>query len=199
MKILRSLLVWAMLLAPMSMYAQPGQNEILFNTGVFSPKENLKNLSKKDALFTQSLFGGKHYVVIQFYSLPTVELKNKLQNLKIDLIDYLPRNAYTAIVPETVDINNLRSFNIRSIFVLNKDQKSSEAIQTNQIPDYASKQTGFADVSVILYPNISSTQLISATAEMNSKLLEDMPMFRTVTLRIKKEKLEDLINLPFLF
>lgn len=197
MKILRSLLIWAMLLAPVALFAQSGTNEILLNAGTFSPEENFKGHTNKDALFNQSLFAGKHYVVIQFYNLPTVAIKNKLQSLQVNLIDYLPRNAYTAVLPENLNLTNLKSLNIRSIFVLNNNQKSSDAIRSKQIPAHAVKQAGYADVSVILYPNISGQQLLTATAGMQTKLLEDMPMFRTVTLRIKTDKLNYLLSLPF--
>lgn len=197
MKVLRILLLWLLLFAPAALFAQPGSSEVLLNAGKYVPPENFKNLSIKDVLFTQSLFAGKNYVVIQFYNLPAEATKNKLENLQIKLVDYLPRNAYTAILPANFSLFNLQGLNIRSIFILNKAQKSSEAIRTNQIPDYATKQTGYADVSVILYPGISNQQLLSATAGMETKLLEDMPMFRTVTLRIKKEKLSNLLALPF--
>ncbi len=197
MKFLRILLLWVLLFAPAALFAQPGSSEILLNSGAYLPKENFKGLTKKDVLFNQSLFAGKNYVVIQFYNLPTEATKNKLQNLQIALVDYLPRNAYTAILPENFSLSGLQSLNVRSIFVLNNNQKSSEAIRTKKIPAYAVKQPGFTDVSVILYPNISGQQIIAATAGMQTKLLEDMPMFRTVTLRIKTEKINDLLGLPF--
>ena len=82
------------LLFPAMLFAQQkNEYSILLNSGTVTPVENVNALSKSSSLFQNSLFGNKHYVTIQFYSLPDEAMKAKLNAAGITLEDYIPNIA----------------------------------------------------------------------------------------------------------
>ena len=48
--------------------------------------------------------GGKSFIVIQFESIPTEKEKQQLKQEGIELLDYIPNNAYTATVTGSLNI-----------------------------------------------------------------------------------------------
>ena len=55
-----------------SIYAQQEKDySILLNSGKFTPVENISGLTKNSVEFRQSLFLNKHYITIQFKTLPS--------------------------------------------------------------------------------------------------------------------------------
>jgi hypothetical protein len=170
---------------------------ILLNSGKFIPEENLNVVSRGSDVFRNSIFGNKHYITIQFKTLPNQGLKQQLHAAGIELVDYIPNLAYTAVVDGNFDLTAFRSFPFRSIFQFNTVQKTIPPILNGAIPAHAIKQPGFADVSVITYEKIDAARIRGVLNTLQATILEDMPMFRTFTLRIAEKNLRDLVDLPF--
>jgi len=80
-----SLLKSALLLFfPFCLTAQVGQDyNMLLHSGKFIPQENISAISKVSPVFQQSLFNGRHYVVIQFKTLPTQMQKDNLKSIGV--------------------------------------------------------------------------------------------------------------------
>jgi hypothetical protein len=170
---------------------------ILLNAGNFVPTENIKTVNRDSELLRSSLFGGKYYVALQFRTLPSQEVKDKLSAAGIQLFDYLPNLAYTATLSGNVEVARLQAFPVRSVFVLNPAQKTVPALLQGTIPAYAVKAAGFADVTVITYEKLSADQVGKALLPIKATILENMPMFRSFTIRVPQQNITKLIQLPF--
>ena len=170
---------------------------INLHSGKFIPLENSTSLSKKSATFKKSLFGDVYYVTIQFNELPVQSTKEKLSEAGIQLLDYIPNYAYTASIPENIELNSLSLFNIRSIFQFTPEQKTVPALLSGEIPAYAIKNQNYVDINVITYNKINVSKINAELTLLDATILEDAQVFKRFTIRIAKNKLTKLVALPF--
>src|SRR4030095_2793856 len=89
---------------------------IRLHSGNFIPKENIATISKFSHELGRSHFNMKYYVTIQFKTLTTDTEKQQLLAAGIHLIDYIPNYAFTAAINDNFNVDQLKSFPVRSIF-----------------------------------------------------------------------------------
>ena len=170
---------------------------IQLKSGKFIPQENIISITKDADVFQKSFFTGKNYVTIQFFSLPDQEMKTRLAAAGIVLIDYIPNNAFTASVSSGFNLAEFKSFPFRSVFQFSADQKAIPEILTSKVPQYAIKIAGTADVTVVTYEKMYAVSITTALNTLGATIIEDMPLFRSFTIRIAKKNLKQLVELPF--
>src|SRR5688572_12699437 len=193
--LLRTFKLLLAVIFPGLLFAQSGTDyNLLLHSGKFVPQENLSKIKKDSEVLRSSLFRGKHYLTLQFRKLPTQEEKNALGAIGVQLIDYIPNLAYTATLPQGFDLNRLKAFQIRSIIKLTAAQKSVPALLQGKFPSHAIKQTGYADVTVITYEKLTAASITKELTTLNTIILEDLPMFRTFTIRVPQKNITKLIN-----
>lgn len=186
------------LIVSMSVSAQKDQDyRILLHSGEFVPEKNIGVITKNSPVFQNSLFGEKHYVTIQFNALPDNATKERLKASGIELIDYIPNNAYTASIARDVSPETLRSFSIRSIFQFTAIQKATPEVLNKIIPPYAIPAADFVDVQVLTYEKLSSALIASPLQSVEAIVIEEKPMFRIFTVRVHQANLQLLAALPF--
>lgn len=171
---------------------------LLLNSGKFVPEENISRIRKESAEMTGSFFGGKNYLTLQFRSLPTPAEKQKMEAVGILLMDYIPNLAYTAVVNSSVSVEQLKSFPLRSVFPFTAAQKTVPALLSGQVPAHAIKQAGYADLTVITYETMPIGKIAGSLFPLQVSILEDMPMFRSFTLRVPQANMQQVAALPFI-
>lgn len=186
------------MLIPGLLMAQ-GNNDysILLKSGKFVPDQNIGSVTKTSPVLQKSLFHGKHYVTIQFHSLPDNAMKNNLAAAGIQLIDYIPNYAFTASVSDDLSLSQFKSFPFRSVFMFSAEQKTVSQVLSGDIPAHAIKRTGYADLTIITYEQIAGTLIQPVLNSMDAIILEEMPMFRTFTIRIALENIKNMVDAPF--
>ncbi len=183
---------------PLCTIAQVNQDyNVLLHSGKFIPQENISAVTKISPVFQQSLFNGRHYVVIQFKALPTQLQKDNLKAMGVELLEYIPNNAYTASVSADINISDFRSPLFRSVFQFKPEDKALSDILSGSVPDHAVKQTGYADVDIIVYEKLNRAAVQQAVSFLNATVIQDVPDFRMFTVRIPAAKAKQLVNLSF--
>ena len=183
---------------PFCLTAQVTQDyNILLHSGKFVPQENVSGLTKISPLFQQSLFNGRHYVVIQFKKMPTQLQKNNLKAVGVELIDYIPNNAYTASVSADINISDFKSPLFRSVFVFSAKDKATADFLNGSVPDYAIKQAGYADVDIIVYEKLNIADVQQAVSFLNATVVQDVQDFRMFTIRVPIANAKQLAGLSF--
>jgi hypothetical protein len=178
--------------------AQFGNDYNLYlKSGATAIPDNFQAISKTDEVFQKSLFQNKHYVVLQFRSLPDQAVKNALQSAGVELIDYLPKNAYTAAITKDFDINLLKTFAIRSIMQMDANQKTIPEILNNQIPAYAIKQSGTVDVNVLTYQSMPASSIQNILTQLNATVVQETPAFRMITIRVPQSNMRKIAEQAF--
>ena len=197
MNIIKIIKFQVLILFPFLLFGQ-NSNIIQLKSGNFIPEENFSQLLNDHSVLQPALFSGKYYVVIQFNKIPSQQERNTLNLNDIQLIDYLPKNAYTAVIPVNIFFKCIKSLPIRSIFYLNPEQKMSKELKENKIPVWAIKEKGMVDVNVITYEKFSRETIEPDLEKLNIKIIETQPIYRSFRLRLPKEKLFKLAGFSFI-
>ena len=101
----------------MPLMAQQGQS-IHFRNGNFLTGENISRaVFKKDDL-QPALFEDRYFVLIQFATLPSAQIKQALKTEGVVLGDYFPGNAFLASINSRFDFSSLKNLGVSSINVL---------------------------------------------------------------------------------
>ncbi len=197
--LLRAFKFLLLVLFPGLLFAQANPDfTVLLNSGKFVPQENAKTISKDTDIFRKSLFQNKYFVTLQFKALPNQVVKEKLAAAGIQLIDYIPNLSYTAAIGQNADLSLLKNSGLRSAFQLTADQKTVPALLRSAFPAHAVKQTGFVDVTIITYETLTKATLTAELLKVKGKVLDNMPMFRSLIARVPQSEIKNLINLPFI-
>lgn len=163
-----------------------------FKSGVLLPDENIKELSKNQESLKSGFFLNNYHVIIQFYKIPDDSIKEKLSEMGVKLLDYLPNNAYTAVIPTNLDFLKIPKFEIRSIITLETKQKMDEAVFNGFFPEWAIKQSDKVDVSLVLFGEKSLGSILPLLNNFNIEVLVEESQFRTLKLRVPIERIHKL-------
>src|SRR5688572_16781826 len=88
-------------------------NTIYFRSGSFIPPANIQPALIDS--FNSS--PGKKFVIIQFDHIPTEADKKILAANRMELLDYIPNNAYTILISSQISYNALVNTGVRSLFI----------------------------------------------------------------------------------
>lgn len=187
-----------LLVFPTIIYGQTDDSRsLMLTTGKVVPVENISQLTKQSDVFSRSTFDGKHYVVVQFSILPSQAEKDRLKAAGIELKDYLPYNAYTAVLSQNFNMASLQSSSARSVLTFSPEQKAFSDVLNGNALSHAIKQQGFVDVTILTYELLNRSQVTSAIAATGASIVEEHAMFRNFIVRVPKDKVRQLADLPF--
>lgn len=199
MKLNRFALLTALLVLSLAVRAQNKDYHLFLNTGSYLPEPNIKP-SLIDSLNTKSRrVNQKTFVVLQFESLPTEEMKKALLANGIQLLDYLPNYAYTATISGSANASVLQQSRLRSLIQLSPQQKMELHLARNIIPSWATKIPGTVDVWVSFPKSFSSPEVITDLKQLNVDVLStQFQSYRILSLRIATNRLTELASQPFI-
>lgn len=197
--ITRLLPLFLLIIFPGLLMAQYNKDyHVLLNSGKFIPEENVSSLTKSSAIFNNSRFADHSYVLLQFSTLPTNTEKALLANAGIKLMDYIPNNAFTAVVDNNFDINVIKSAGVRSIFKFEREHKTVPQFLKGNFPAHAVKTAGTVDLTVTCYEKLSLAEVSGIFNQLNVTVLQDIPLFRNFRIRIPQQNFNTLLDLAFI-
>lgn len=191
-------ILFFLLSAVLSFGQQKADYNINLHSGKFIPEQNIKGISKNAAVFAESKFNNKYYVAIQFTTLPSDNDKKALQDAGVQLMDYLPSNAYLAALEENFNVAVLQSIPARAVFQLKGAHKTVPAFMEGKFPDYAVKAAGTVDLTITTYERFSIAQVSSTLAAAGAEILGEASLFKNFTVRISQNKFQNLLHVPFI-
>ncbi|MFZ1527730.1 MAG: S8 family serine peptidase [Ferruginibacter sp.] len=191
------ILLAAFLFPFLSNAQQPGDYSIRLHSGKFTPAENKKEPASLDEVLLKTAFLDKHYLVIQFYEIPSVALRQQLKSAGVELIDYVPNFAYTAAISKNFNRGVFANLPWRAIFLFNAGQKAMADVLQGKPHIHAVKQAGFVDMNIHSYQLVSKNDISQTLLTAGGILLEDVPVFRMFTLRIPQNKIHYILEQPW--
>ena len=98
---------------------------LYLKSGAFIPEKNIspENIEAFSRQATQA--SGRQFAVIQFEKIPSAAQRLLLEKSGVELLDYIPDNAYTVTVSGTLDASLLASLHARSLIQLSPQQKNA--------------------------------------------------------------------------
>ena len=200
-------LIAACLLLFSSLSAQDEKNysrvdnrfQLLLKNRSFIPEKNI-SIDKLDQ-FNRKAFRtqGKTFAVIQFEKIPTIEERKQLQLAGIELLDYIPNNAYTVIIAGSLNTTILSDLKARAVVELAPEQKMQPELAKGNFPPWDVKTAGTIDVWISFPKSFSyetvSNELRNKNFDITSGLYKN---YHVISLRIPIQRLRGLASLPFI-
>ncbi|MBI5857673.1 MAG: S8 family serine peptidase [Sphingobacteriales bacterium] len=173
------------------------QYKLYLKAGTFIPEKNIT--TEKLEKFNQAAARteGRIFTIIQFERIPGEIERKQMQQAGIELLDYIPNLAYTAIVSGSLDSMFLTQFKTRALIELPPSLKMEPSLAKGNYPSWSIKSAGSVDVW-ISFPKIFSPEMV------RKELLDkDFPVlsttlqpYRIFSLRVSPGRLEELAALP---
>ncbi|MEI2738834.1 MAG: S8 family serine peptidase [Chitinophagaceae bacterium] len=192
-------LITICLLVSFSSLAQDDSRyNLLLKTGTITPPKNITeeklNQFNRNAARTDE----KTFAIIQFEQLPTENEKDQLKQAGIELLDYIPNNAYTVTITGLLDESILLRTKARSVVELTPSQKMHGSISSGLFPAWAVKTPGTVDVW-ISFPKTFSfetvrKEFLSKNIDITNDLYKD---YNILSLRIAAQRVFELASFPF--
>jgi hypothetical protein len=140
--------------------------------------------------------------LIQFDHLPLPAEKTALATMGVQLLDYLPTNAYVAafIAAQITDdlISNLQKMGVKNAVILRGPDKICLEMLNGNFPDFNQKIVGKYDVFVQIHPFLTENAAILTLQKNGFTVIgEANPMTNSLTVRTRKADVERLAALPF--
>src|SRR5688500_17824659 len=111
------------------------QQPIGFANGEFIPTPNIQNRSFRNEQLPGMVFDNKLYAVVQFATLPSPQLRQRLVKAGITIGKYIPGKAYFATLPLNFDAASAAGLDILSInpvpALYKFDKQFAEILATN--------------------------------------------------------------------
>jgi len=164
----------------------------------FIPAENIAQQKINDIARKSSRVNNKYFTVIQFTTIPSESQKEELKKFGVELLDYVPNNAYTATITGTVAEVVLRKMNARAVVELAAQDKMEEALFYGDYPSWAVKVAGTVDTWFSFPSSFVYEEVIKELKQRNIDVVnEEWKSFRIVGIRTAPSKIKEIAALPF--
>ena len=198
MKLSQTVLLSVLISLSLSSVAQTDYTLRLKNGNV-QTQPNIKKTVLDSFNLRASHFQRKSFAIIQFESLPTEATKKLLSANGIDLLEYIPNNAYTVSISGSPSAEVLEQSKARSIFQPPAELKMDSRLASGNFPSSAIKITGTLDVWISFPKTFSPAEVIKNLNQLNFDVLSDQfQVYRILSLRIAANRLKELAGLPFI-
>jgi hypothetical protein len=194
-------LITICLLVSFSLSAQQSPDDsryrLQLQSGSFIPEKNIVPDKLKTIDQRAVAVNGKSFAILQFENIPNEAQRRQLQQNGIELLEYIPANAYTATITGSLNPVVLQQNKVRAIVEFNPVQKMHPALTKNELPAYAVKVAGTVDVWISFPKTFSfeavSTALMSRNFDINATSYK---AYRIIGLRVAAQRLQELASLP---
>jgi hypothetical protein len=144
-------------------------------------------------------FKGAGYIIMQFKKLPGNYERKLLASAGIELQEYIPDSAYTAVVNGKINAELLQQANVFSITELQPEQKMDSYLSKRIFPSWAVRSAGSIDVLVRINASVNTADAIAFLKENDFGLMpSELEKYGVVSLRVSMARLKDLASIPFI-
>lgn len=140
----------------------------------------------------------KTVAIIQFENLPTEDTRKELAANGIELLDYIPQNAYTVSITGKANAGVLQKWGARAFIQLTPKQKMHPALAKGQIPGWAVKIPGTVNVQIQFPKTFAATEVMAALKEKGIDVVStSLSTYHVLSVRLATYRLDELAALPF--
>ncbi len=171
---------------------------LLLNSGSLFPEKNIST-PRIDSLNTHTArTGGKTIAILQFEHIPTLAERQQLFQSGIELLDYIPNNAYTVTITGSLSEATLQRVQARAIIEPTPQQKMQPQLARGLFPLHAVKTPGTIDLWISFPKSWLTEQVKQALQQGNYDLVStDYQAYRVLGVRIAAYRLEELAAAPW--
>lgn len=138
------------------------------------------------------------YQFVQFFDTPSDADKAKLNELGIELLEYIPNYTYITSIPASISQSELTQLNIRSIQPIDNVYRQSQRIQDENYPDWATTKFNTVLLSLSLYDNIEFTSVLEDIKAQDIKCTEILSHANMIFVEVAPSYIENLLNKSYI-
>lgn len=197
----------ATLLSVLPLFSFVFAQKVAKNDGIFLLSRTIDattdaELSALKNVPIEDIVNNRFVRLLQFDHLPTPSEKAELAKMDVQLLDYLPTNAYIAAFSAaqiTNDfIGDLKKIGVQNAVILRGSDKVCMQILQGNFPDFNQTTLGKYDVFVQIHPFLSHNAAILELQKRGFTVIgEEHPLTGSLTVRTAKNTIERLAALPF--
>lgn len=176
-----------------------GAYNLYLKSGTIVPLPSLE-LARKQPNNTLRVAAGDEvkFAIIQFFGIPEEPAVKQLKDAGITLLDYVPENAYTAIINGEPDRNALQAARVRAVLELEPEQKIQPALLGLNLPPHAIREAGKVDVRISYVKTMAADNVLKELGNHQIRLLSDaLSAYQIVEARVAIDGLLALAGLPW--
>jgi len=196
---LNRLVILSVLLCLSSLIFAQVDNSIHLKAGLVKKQANIQKSFVDSFNLRSARYQQKTFAVLQFENIPDEATKKILSANGIELLEYIPNNAYTVTISKNLDLNILQQAKARSVFQLTPEQKMETHLAQGIIPSQAVKIAGTVDVWISFPKTFAAADVITDLKQLNVDILStQFQSYRILSLRIASNRLKEVASLPFI-
>ncbi len=168
-------------------------------SGIIIPEKNITVEKIEDFNKKSIKVNGKSFAIIQFENILNEEQRKQLQQAGIELLDYIPNNAYTVSIDGNINPEVLQQVKAKSILNVSPAQKMEPSLANGNFPSEASKVAGTVDVWIRFPKTFSFDTVTNELKQRNFDIVSTLyKTYHVIALRVAPQRLNELASLPFI-
>lgn len=172
--------------------------KLSLNSGEFIPVKNIDDIVEPDGNQRTAKAGVKSFLIIQFENIPTIAERKELKDNGIDLQEYVPNNAFTAVITGAISKAALKKAKARAVVELTPEQKMEPSLAKGIFPNRATKTAGALDLWISFPKAFSFEAVKSELSTRNIDIVSELyQQYRIINIRIAANRLREIAALPF--
>ena len=188
-----------LLLSCAAVAQQDNPFKLFLKNGPITPEKNITADKINELTRKTPQTNGKSFLVIQFEKIPTEAERKQLSRAGIELLDYVPNNAYTVTVTGSLNLSLLQQVKARAIVALTPEQKMQSSLAAGDYPPWAVKVGGTVDVLISFPKTFFPEEVSKEIRQKNFDIITtDLFSYRIIGLRVPQNRVSELAALSFI-
>jgi hypothetical protein len=175
--------------------AQKHKTPVYLASGTIYPASNIQ-IDSIERFNSNAFRHGNTFVIIQFDVIPTEEIRKELATQGIELLSYIPDNAFTAVVRKKIVYGVLQKARARAIIEPAPQQKMQKDLSKGAIPAEAVKIKGTVNVTISFPKSLSTQEVIATLKAANFEIIsQDKLSYHLLDIQLPVARLKELAAL----
>jgi hypothetical protein len=191
------LALWLLTVSLLSSQTNEELYSIHFLKKSITPEANAGSFLDSYNETEELIFQNKFFKIIQFYDIPTNEIKDSLNSEGIHLISYLPEKSYVASFSSSFNKKSPILHCIRSIIKISSEYKLSIALYEENYPEYSLAEIGKINLIASYFPNLEPAMVRQAFQVAGYAVVEQYDYSRAVKINVPISDINKIAQLPF--
>ncbi|MDX1650907.1 MAG: S8 family serine peptidase [Brumimicrobium sp.] len=150
---------------------------------------------------SENLFGSAvhdQFSIIVFDKIPDGQRRQILKSAGIELLDYLPRNAFIAYIPEKINSFDQKACWIKKIIPFRSEFKVSKELLALNIPAHAYNESGQIELVAQYFTVLDEQSILDSLFKNGFQVLDTEPGLNAVRIQLKAADIQKFIQQSFI-
>mgnify|MGYP002348288180 FL=1 len=194
-----ALLFSIFLISSMAFAQQQQDYGLLLKNGTLKIDENGQEFFRNFNVSESEIYNNRFYRIIQFYSIPDASTRKKLEDIGIQLLDYIPNLAYFASIDVKFNAGADVLSKIRSVNETNQMLKLAPMLYEESYPEYALLDSDKIRLMVSYFSDIEPDEALKAFAEQGFLITGSDNFAHYVLITAGLDEIDAIASIPFVY